>query len=158
MITSGEFREDLFFRISEISLTLPPLAEREGDVVLIAKALIARHATKPLKLSADAMQAVESWEWPGHVRELENRIKRACILSDGPFVTALDLELEAPEHDGEPLNLREVRVQAEKQAIYRALEHTNKNISQAARLLGVSRPTLYNLFAKYEITVDEPDA
>ena len=157
LITSGEFREDLFFRISEIALNLPPLAERDGDAVLIAKALMARHATKPLKLSPDAMQALESWEWPGNVRELENRVKRACILSDGPLVTALDLELEAPEHGGEPLNLREVRALAEKQAINRALERTDKNISKAARLLGISRPTLYNLFARYEITVDEPN-
>lgn len=154
MIKAGSFREDLFFRIGEISLTLPPLRERAGDVVLIGKTLVARHAgDRALQLSKDCMAAMEAWPWPGNIRELENRIRRACIMAEGRFVTARDLEIGVEDNE-EPLNLKEVRAEAERQAIMRALNRSNDNISQAARLLGISRPTLYNLLSKHGLTVD----
>jgi two-component system NtrC family response regulator len=154
MIAANQFREDLYFRIGEISVTLPPLRDRPGDVILLARALVARHAAgRNLRLSKDCMAAMEAWNWPGNIRELENRIKRACIMAEGRFITPRDLDL-AVEEDLAPLNLKEVRAQAERQAIMRALNRCNENVSQAARLLGISRPTLYNLFAKHGLTVE----
>ena len=154
MIADNTFREDLYFRIGEISVTLPPLRERPGDVILLARALVARHAQgRNLRLSKDCMAAMEAWSWPGNIRELENRIKRACIMSEGRYITARDLDL-AVEEDEAPLNLKVVRSEAERQAIMRALNRCNENVSQAARLLGISRPTLYNLFAKHGLTVE----
>jgi len=154
MIAASQFREDLYFRIGEISVTLPPLRDRPGDVILLARALVARHAAgRNLRLSKDCMAAMEAWNWPGNIRELENRIKRACIMAEGRFITPRDLDL-AVEEDLAPLNLKEVRAQAERQAIMRALNRCNENVSQAARLLGISRPTLYNLFAKHGLTVE----
>jgi two-component system NtrC family response regulator len=154
MIAASQFREDLYFRIGEISVTLPPLRDRPGDVILLARALVARHAAgRHLRLSKDCMAAMEAWNWPGNIRELENRIKRACIMAEGRFITPRDLDL-AVEEDLAPLNLKEVRAQAERQAIMRALNRCNENVSQAARLLGISRPTLYNLFAKHGLTVE----
>ncbi len=158
MIKEGTFREDLYYRVSEVSLELPPLRERPGDVVLIATAILQRAAAelgRSLKFSADATAALETWHWPGNVRELENRVKRAAIMSDGKLVHGSDLELET-ENNGEeamPLNLREVREQAEKEAIQRALGMTQDNIAKASRLLGVTRPTLYNLMNKYRVNV-----
>jgi two-component system, NtrC family, response regulator len=157
MIQTGEFRQDLFFRLGEITFTLPPLRERTGDSVLLARALLTRYATsRPLQFSRDALAALAAWNWPGNIRELENRVKRASIMADGKLVTARDLELavpETPEGDDLPLNLREVRARAERDAILTALGRCDDNVSQAARLLGVSRPTLYSLFEKYEIQV-----
>jgi two-component system, NtrC family, response regulator len=152
MIADRSFREDLYFRIGEITLTLPPLRDREGDVVLIARALMDRYqGERSLQLSSDCVAAMEAWPWPGNVRELENRLKRACIMADGNYITAQDLELSS-EHDDTPLNLKEVRALAERQAIVRALARCGDNVSQAARLLGVSRPTLYSLLEKHGLT------
>jgi two-component system NtrC family response regulator len=154
MIASRQFREDLYFRIGEITVTLPPLRDRTGDVILLARALVARHAAgRNLRLSKDCMAAMEAWGWPGNIRELENRIKRACIMAEGRFITPKDLDLSV-EQDEAPLNLKEVRSLAERQAILRALNRCNDNVSQAARLLGISRPTLYNLFTKHGLTME----
>ncbi|MFU8816266.1 MAG: PEP-CTERM-box response regulator transcription factor [Pseudomonadales bacterium] len=154
MIAERTFREDLYFRIGEISLTLPPLRERNGDVLLLGKALVARNrGDRNIQLSKDCMAAMEAYPWPGNIRELENRIKRACIMAEGRFITPRDLEIAVDEEDA-PLNLKEVRAEAERQAIVRALNRSNENVSQAARLLGISRPTLYNLFAKHGLAVD----
>ncbi|MEZ5561085.1 MAG: PEP-CTERM-box response regulator transcription factor [Pseudomonadales bacterium] len=157
MIAAGAFREDLYFRVAEIALHLPPLRDRGNDAVLLAKAFVTRHASnRGLQLSKDCMAAIEAWTWPGNIRELENRVKRACIMADGRFITPRDLELDA-DPDEAPLNLKEVRSTAERSAIVRALNRCNGNVSQAARLLGVSRPTLYNLFSKHGLTVDVHD-
>ncbi len=154
MIAERTFREDLYFRIGEIALTLPPLRERKGDVLMLGKALVEQHrGQRNLQLSKDCMAAMESWSWPGNVRELENRIKRACIMAEGRFITPRDLDLTVDQEDA-PLNLKEVRAEAERHAIRRALNRCNDNVSQAARLLGISRPTLYNLFAKHGLTVE----
>jgi two-component system, NtrC family, response regulator len=156
MITQGSFRQDLFFRLAEISFDLPPLRERGNDVIMIAKALLARHATnRALRFSPDALSALSDWSWPGNIRELENRVRRASIMAEGRLVTARDLELtpkDAPVDDNLPLNLREVRARGEREAIQRAMARAKDNVSKAARLLGISRPTLYSFLQKYEIS------
>jgi two-component system NtrC family response regulator len=153
MTAAATFREDLYFRLSEIVLSLPPLKERSGDAVLLAKSFLQQH-TQHLKFSDECLTAIENHNWPGNIRELENKVKRASILADGAFIQPSDMEL-VPQEDVAPLNLKSARTHAEQEAISRALIRCNNNVSQAARLLGVSRPTLYNLFAKYGIHVED---
>lgn len=155
MVAEGRFREDLYYRLAEIVIAIPSLAERTGDAALLAKAFVTRYA-KTMNpavtgLSPDARAAVEGWIWPGNVRELENRIKRAVIMADGRLVTAADLDLPEPEGEAnnDALNLRAVREAADRQAIGRALARAEGNISGASRLLGISRPTLYDLLKGY---------
>ena len=152
MVAEGTFREDLYYRLAEIVIPIPSLAERPGDAVLLARHFIRRYASEmgvgARDLSPDAAEIVETWGWPGNVRELENRVKRGVIMADGKMVTAADLDLDAEEgRDAEPvyLNLRAARDEAERKAITRALAHAENNVSAAARILGVSRPTLYDL-------------
>jgi two-component system NtrC family response regulator len=146
---AGSFREDLFYRLSEIVLAIPPLRERSGDAALLAhhfkNRFCASESRPALAFSGDALQAIETHPWPGNVREMENCIKRAVIMADGPQITAVDLGL--PEHGEveEPLNLRKVRDAAEYRVMVRALARADGNIVKAAELLGVSRPTLYDL-------------
>ena len=154
MTAQTTFREDLYFRVSEIVLSLPPLKERKGDAILLAKSLLQRHAERPLKFSDACVSAIENYDWPGNIRELENRVKRASILADGNTIKPSDMEL-ARQEDSTPLILKAVRAQAEREAITRALVSCNNNISNAARQLGVSRPTLYNLFSRYNIPVKD---
>lgn len=155
LIQSGAFREDLYYRINEATIVVPPLRERQGDAVLLARAFLDRFAAqlkRPLKgLSPQAVQAIDAYRWPGNVRELENRIKRAVIMADGNQIMPDDLELSGSTSGSEPFNLREVREAAESRAILRALSHTNNNVSKTAEMLGVTRPTLYNLMRKYTI-------
>lgn len=151
----GQFREDLYYRVSEMTIKIPSLKERTGDAAVLAKAFLARFAaelgTGAKAFEQDAIAAIESYDWPGNVRELESRIKRAVIMADGSQITAEDLELATPENSTEdmPLNLRQVRDAAERQAIIRALGAAGENISEAATLLGLSRPTLYTMLEKY---------
>ncbi len=154
MIEEGDFREDLYFRLSEISLTIPPLKDREGDALLLAQVFVQKFARgRNLHFSTDSRKAIENWDWPGNIRELENRIKRACIMSENTVILPEDLELPVSQKNVEevPLNLRQVREEAEQRAIVRALGHCENNLTKAARLLGVSRPTLYNLLEKYDL-------
>lgn len=150
MVADGSFREDLYYRLAEITVPIPSLSERPGDAVLLARHFLKTYAAQTggtaRDLSPDAAVAVENWGWPGNVRELENRIKRAAIMAEGKYVTPEDLDLVAVE-EGETgfLNLRAVRDASERQAIARALAQSDMNISATARLLGVSRPTLYDL-------------
>lgn len=159
MIADGRFREDLYYRLSEISVLIPPLRERQGDVVLMARVFLERFATQLRSrvkgFTRDALLAIERHAWPGNVRELENRVKRAVIMAEGALVTAEELELEGATSSGDelPFNLRQVRDQAESEAIRRALAHTGGNIVQTAELLGISRPTLYDLMRKLDIAV-----
>ena len=148
------FREDLYFRLSEIVLTLPPLRERSGDAVLLANHFLKRDAERPLRLSAGAITAIENHGWQGNIRELENRIKRACILCEGNLIEAADLEL-AGDSGAAPVSLKDARAGAERSAILRALAESDSNISKAARILGVSRPTLYKLFSKYDLNPED---
>jgi two-component system NtrC family response regulator len=157
MIAEGSFREDLYYRLAEIVITIPSLVERPGDAGLLARHFVTRFAQSmnPVVkgLSPDALTAVDRWSWPGNVRELENRMKRAVIMAEGRLVTAADLDLprETTEDDAgsNVINLKAVREVADRTAIRRAISRTEGNISNAAKLLGVSRPTLYDLLKHY---------
>jgi two-component system NtrC family response regulator len=159
MIGDGRFREDLFYRLAEIVVPIPPLAERAGDPVLLARQFLTRFArdlNPAVKgFSPDALEAVDAHPWPGNVRELENRIKRAVIMADGKLVTAADLDLQtlglAEGQGAVPINLRAAREIADRRAIRQALTRAENNISGAARLLGISRPTLYDLMKQYRL-------
>lgn len=152
MIRDGRFREDLYYRLTEITVTIPPLRERHGDAILLAQAFLERHAqeqNRNLKgFTPDALKVLDAHTWPGNVREMENLIKRAVIMADGPMVNAEDLGLNPKASQEEPLNLRQVRDEAERRAVIRALARTGDNVAQAAELLGISRPTLYDLMSK----------
>jgi two-component system, NtrC family, response regulator len=152
-IAGGLFREDLFYRLAEIVVTVPALRDRAGDAALLAHSFVRRYADEQkrgrLSLSDDAVVAIERHRWPGNVRELENVIKRAVILTDGPLIKPRDLGLEAADRAEEPLNLREAREAAERREVVRALARVNGNLSKAADLLGVSRPTLYDLLNRF---------
>jgi len=160
LIDQGKFREDLYYRLSEMIIQIPPLKDREGDAIVIATAFAQRFSERQHKkfngFSKDAAQSIELYQWPGNIRELENKIKRAVIMSEGAYISAEDLELtDYKDNSTLPLNLKEVRETAETSAIKRALSYSNNNVSQAAKLLGVTRPTLYGLFNKYAIAVNE---
>lgn len=156
-IERGEFREDLFYRISEIPLEIPPLRERDGDVIVLARFFFDKfnedHGRKLRGFTKDALSAMESYNWPGNVRELQNRIKRAVIMTDGKQISSVDLELDRTSSENMNFNLRDIREKVEKQAILRALSNANGKVAPAAELLGVSRPTLYDLIKKLNITV-----
>jgi len=156
MIAQARFREDLYYRLAEIVVRIPSLAERTGDAPLLAKHFVARFAAtmnpQVKGLAPDALAAIDSWGWPGNVRELENRLKRAVIMADGKLVTAADLDLATPDPDADPLNLRSAREAADRKAIRHALARTEGNISGAAKLLGISRPTLYDLLKQHEMS------
>ena len=151
-----EFREDLYYRISEISIRIPPLREREGDPLLLARVFLEKYSKSMGKqqhrFSKDSLAAIEAYPWPGNVRELENRVKRSVIMAEHKQISVSDLELGgAGLDDTRTFNLREIREQAERQAIVRAMGHVGGKISQASELLGVSRPTMYDLIKKYSL-------
>ncbi|HEX6993815.1 MAG TPA: PEP-CTERM-box response regulator transcription factor [Gammaproteobacteria bacterium] len=156
-MAEGRFREDLYYRISEITIRIPPVREREGGRILLARHLLAKFAKEQGKnikgFSDDAQDAIDTYPWPGNVREMENRIKASVILADGKYVTAEDLGLSSSAAPP-TLNLRAVRQHAETRAIRQALIRTGGNISRAADLLGITRPTLYDLLQKYAIDVE----
>jgi two-component system NtrC family response regulator len=158
MIADGRFRDDLYYRLAEIVVKIPSLAERAGDSVLLARHFVSRFArdmnNKVQGLAPDAADAIDAHQWPGNVRELENRIKRAVIMSDGKWVTAADLDLPGSRESAAeplPINLRAAREVADRRAIRQALSRTENNISGAAKLLGISRPTLYDLMKQYQL-------
>ena len=156
LISKGLFREDLYYRISEIVLEIPPLKDREGDVLVLAKSFLNQmgieYNNPGLRFSTEAITAMEAYDWPGNVRELESRIKRGIIMAEGQHISEEDLELtSAPAAEPMPLNLREVREQAERRAIIRAMSHYSQSITDAANALGITRPTLYNLLEKLGI-------
>ncbi len=155
LIAEGGFRVDLYYRISEVTIKVPPLRERHGDGLLIAQFLlqqIAERFGKPTRgLAPDAIRAIQAHRWPGNVRELENRIKGAVILADSAVVTASDLGLQDPGENTQYLNLRVARQRVEVEAVRQALAFARGNLSRAAELLGVTRPTLYDLLEKHQI-------
>lgn len=156
-IADGRFREDLYYRINEVSITIPPLRERSGDAILLARGLADRFAREQgrnvLGFTEDALAAIESYPWPGNVREMENRIKRAVIMAEGQQITCADLELPQTATDLPEsfFNLRQVRDEAEARVLHRTLQWVDGNITRAAELLGVSRPTLYDLMKKHDL-------
>ena len=156
MIANGSFREDLYYRLAEIVIRIPALAERPGDAVLLARHFLTRFANdmnpQVKGLAPDALAVIDAWAWPGNVRELENRMKRAVIMSEGKLVTAGDLDLDGMgEDEPDVINLKTVREMADRKAIRRAIARTQGNISGAAKMLGISRPTLYDLLKQYEM-------
>ncbi len=158
MIADQTFRDDLYYRLAEISINIPSLKERTGDAALLAKHFLARFAREmnpQIKgFSAGALTAIDQSEWRGNVRELENRIKRAVIMSEGKFVSASDLEFgDEEDEDALTINLKAARELADRKAIRRAIARTEGNISSAAKLLGISRPTLYDLLKQYELQI-----
>jgi two-component system NtrC family response regulator len=157
MIADGRFREDLYYRLAEIVVKIPSLAERSGDAVLLARHFVNRFSRElnpsVQALSPDATAAIDCYAWPGNVRELENRIKRAVIMADGKSVTAADLDLNrGADDEQQPINLRVARETADRKAIRQAMSRTDNNISGAAKLLGISRPTLYDLLKQYQLS------
>jgi two-component system NtrC family response regulator len=152
-ITLGKFREDLFYRLAEIVVEVPPLRARVGDAALLAHGFARRMGEEQrrgtMSLQADAIEMIESYGWPGNVRELENVIKRAVIMAENSSITAADIGLDVVDKDASALNLRHVREHAEKNAVLRVLGRVNGNLSKAAELLGVSRPTLYDLMHRF---------
>jgi len=156
MIADGRFREDLFYRLAEIVVKIPSLGERPGDTILLAKAFLKRFAAEMNPhvkgFAPDALAAIDGWPWPGNVRELENRVKRAVIMADGKLIGAEDLDLdEAEGSDADALNLKSAREQADRKMIRHALARSEGNISNTAKLLGISRPTLYDLLKQYDL-------
>jgi len=159
LIKQGSFREDLFYRISEIEIRIPALRERQGEAAVLANYFLDKETEQQhkgkLSFSPEALAAIDAHAWPGNVRELANKVKRAVIMAEGKVVTARGLELAESEGDVQPLNLREVRETAESQALLRALNHAGGNVSQAATLLGITRPTFYALVKKYHLDIGQ---
>jgi two-component system NtrC family response regulator len=155
------FRDDLYYRIAEITIDIPPLREREGGRLLLAQHLLNKFAKQQGRnlrgFTEDGQNAIDTYEWPGNVREMENKIKAAVIMAEGRLVTAEDLGL-AVEAAPPTLNLRVVRQKSETLAIRQALARTGGNVSRAAELLGITRPTLYDLLQKYEMRDEAPTA
>ena len=152
-IAAGKFREDLYYRLAEIVVEIPPLRERKGDAALLAHAFVRRIAAEQrrgsMSLLPDAIEVIDSHPWPGNVRELENVIKRAVIMSEGAVISAQDLGLSTGNAEPAALNLRQVRDEAERAAVLKVLGRVNGNLSKAAELLGISRPTLYDLMHRF---------
>ena len=157
MVGEETFREDLFYRIGEIPINIPPLRDREQDIVLLARTFLNQYReefnAKAKSFSDGAIRAMLAHRWPGNIRELQNKLKSAVIMAEGTVIQADDLGLLEPSEDfeSEILNLREVREQAESKAIRKAYQRADKNMSKTAELLGVTRPTLYSLIDKYHL-------
>ncbi|HEY7788344.1 MAG TPA: PEP-CTERM-box response regulator transcription factor [Casimicrobiaceae bacterium] len=152
-IELGAFREDLYYRLAEIVVEIPPLRARPGDAALLAHSFVRKFAAEQRRLAMtllpDAIEAIDAYAWPGNVRELENVVKRAVIMAEGAGIGAADIGLDAAREGAGALNLRQVREVAEKSALLRVLGRVNGNLSKAAELLGVSRPTLYDLMHRF---------
>jgi two-component system, NtrC family, response regulator len=154
-ISEGKFREDLFYRLAVVTINLPPLRERGDDAKLLAQVFLQRFAAENRKSNLtfhpDALRALNRHTWPGNIRELENRVKRAVIMADGKRITAADLELTPTDQADRPTTLKEARESIEREMIQQVLQRHSGKISSAAVELGVSRPTLYELMEKLGI-------
>ena len=155
MVAAGTFREDLYYRICEMVINIPPLRERQGDKILLARHFLQKFSEQQQRkingFSSEATEAIEGYSWPGNIREMENKIKRAVIMCEEKFITPVDLALVTPNELS--INLRFVRQEAERIAIKQALSMTEGNYSAAAKLLGITRPTLYDLIKKYDLNI-----
>ncbi|WDD99458.1 PEP-CTERM-box response regulator transcription factor [Thalassomonas actiniarum] len=160
MVQEKSFREDLFYRVSEITLNIPPLRDREEDVLILAQYFLQQYAAEYKRnvkgFSEDGLSALKNHKWPGNIRELQNKVKSSVIMSTGTQVTAMDLGFFDHEDQGYELslNLRAVREQAETLAIQKAYALSTGNMSKTAELLGITRPTLYSLVEKYQLTIN----
>jgi len=159
LIAEQRFRQDLYYRISAITINVPPLRQRGSGVIVLAQSILQRiaaeSAAKLRGMSDDALAALQSYSWPGNVRELENKLRAAVIMAEGQLIHATDLGLEAAATVPAQLNLAEVRLRAERQALIQALALAQNNVSRAAELLGVSRPTLYDLLERCAVELPE---
>jgi two-component system, NtrC family, response regulator len=153
LIGEQRFRQDLYFRVGEVTINVPPLRERRGAATVLAYNMLRKysgaHGRPKRGFTEDATAALETYDWPGNVRELENKVKTALIMADGSMITSADLGLKPGENSAVTFNLREVRARAERQVIVQVLAITDNNISRAADLLGMTRPTLYDLMERY---------
>ncbi len=158
LIKQGLFREDLYYRLSEITITIPPLRQRVSDINVLAmnflQTITKQQGRNIQGFTQDAITAMNQYHWPGNVRELENRIKRAVIMAEGYQINRKDLELESLPATEQTFNLKVAREKVELETVLKAMNHVSGNISQAAELLGITRPTLYSLINKYQIKVD----
>ena len=161
-VDSGRFRADLFYRLNPITLRIPPLRDRGGDAALLARYFLGQFNREFGRVvrgfTDDALAALSSHSWPGNIRELENRMKRAVLMSDSRLISASDLELEAGPEDLAAFDLRAARARAEREVIQRALARSDGRLSNAARLLGVSRPTLYTLLDAHGLSAGDADS
>ncbi len=161
LIAQQRFRQDLYYRLSEVTLEVPPLRERKSDAIAIAHAFLRRYAPPSGRairgFTDEAMAAIAAYSWPGNVRELENKIKSAVLLAEGQSVGLADLGLPGSAEPAAPQTLRDVRNRAEREAVARAMTVAAGNISRAADLLGVTRPTLYDLLDRHQLTVAAVD-
>jgi two-component system NtrC family response regulator len=157
-VRDGQFRGDLLYRMNAVTLRIPPLRERGGDLMLLANWFLGRfnrEFSRNLRgFSPGAIAAIETHRWPGNVRELENRVKRAVVMAEGRLLGPEDLELAAPKDNVVDLDLRAARLRAEREVLQMALAHSNGTLSVAAKLLGISRPTLYGLMEAHGIDVE----
>jgi two-component system NtrC family response regulator len=156
LIGEQRFREDLYYRISELTVRIPPLRQREGDTVLLAHYFLRESARRNRRsirgFTPDALAMIQAYAWPGNVRELENRVNSAVIMAESGRITPADLNLPVGEMSQEQFTLREVRRVAETQAVRQALSLASGNISRAATVLGVTRPTMYDLLERLQIS------
>jgi len=154
-IQNGSFREDLYYRLNVLRINLPPLRDRQTDILLLAKTFLDRycqeHRKKIKGFSDQAINAIEGYAWPGNVRELENRVKRAVIMSDGKKISLEDMEMESLDIETKRMTLKDAREDVEKKLIIKAIARNDNNLSKAAADLGISRPTLYDMMDKLEI-------
>ncbi len=161
-VQKGAFREDLYYRLNTLNIELPPLRDRGEDILLLAKFFLNQYTrdtgNRPMNFSEEAMDAIYQYNWPGNIRELQNKIKRAIIIAEGPYLLPKDLGFEVNSHFIRhrimPLggfNLKKAKEMLEKEAVIMSLIRNNYNLSQTATELGMSRPNLYNLIEKYGI-------
>jgi len=154
----GRFREDLYYRLCVVTISVPPLRERGEDILLLAKVHLQRYSAESKKkisgFSRQAIMAIQTYGWPGNVRELENRIKRAVIMAEGQRLTPEDLELASACAQYEGKGLKEAREALERNIIQKTLAKNQGNITQTAAELGVSRPTLHEMIKKYQLVKD----
>jgi len=158
MMAEGRFREDLYYRLNEVTVRVPPLRERASDSVVLASFFLRRFSVEyghsVRGFDTTALAAISDHAWPGNVRELENRVKRAVVMTDGPLLSAADLGLTASGEKPQSLAIRDARHRAEREVLQLALAQAGSNLSKAAKLLGISRPTLYDLMQQHQIGLD----
>ncbi|HEY5599075.1 MAG TPA: sigma 54-interacting transcriptional regulator, partial [Candidatus Manganitrophaceae bacterium] len=154
-IAGGTFREDLYYRLNVVSIPVPPLRERGGDLLLLARSFIARFSEETGKkvkgLAPEAIEAVNAYPWPGNVRELENKIRRGVVMADGVLLTPADLELAPPSELSPFPRLKSAREEFEKKLVESALARFGGNVTQAASALGISRQALHDILTKHQI-------
>jgi two-component system NtrC family response regulator len=158
LIGETRFREDLYYRLNEVAIRVPPLRERVGDAVFLASFFLRRFAAeygRPVRgFNPATLAAIKDYTWPGNVRELENRVKRAVVMADAPLLSPSDIGLSAPGEEPQSLGIRAARARAEREVLQLALAQAGSNLSKAAKLLGISRPTLYDLMQQHQIGLD----